>query len=376
MSEFPAWQQRMGLKLGPDFGPGLVTPVQTVKDPYTALNNNKDLPKVPLQTFAGQFVNLGADVFQVIPNGDYDAIYVVTKDADATAQIRGSFGRPFSAPGINAASAAFIAAQVPAFNFSGKNGAYRFFRMSLPYGNIPLYFWLDKPTGVNPLDISVQLLNLGRRASYGNEISLGNCNCPPGGFSTCDPGNNTPPGFSTAWTIFDDFNRADAAALGVSTSGHTWTNHGGGQVVRGVADGAGRSGGLSSTIADPFGPDFEAECQVYFGDGPNDYPGIVFRFVDNTHSYFAYVEGATKKVKMYKNNGGLFTTLLGTSAAVVSFFEGMRFGVKSVGSIHKMYINGVEVLSVTDASFAGTGQGIWFPDAKNRIDNFRMRAAS
>lgn len=161
----------------------------------------------------------------------------------------------------------------------------------------------------------------------------------------------------------DNFNRADGAL------GANWTTLGSGHtIVSNQADGA--------TGANRFDV-WAAACntndnwsQIAFGAAPVGTMAAAARVVDASNFYsLAYVQSTTT-LGLRRTVGGSATTLTSTVTALSS---GQVLRIEVQGTALRGYVDGVLVLSTTDATFA-TGKRVGFrttsPPSAVKYDNW------
>jgi hypothetical protein len=140
-----------------------------------------------------------------------------------------------------------------------------------------------------------------------------------------------------------------------------WTTYGGSWSATGGRYTASASAGGKSLLVTNFG-DLTAEATVTLraGTGSGD-AGIVFRAsspavgVDSYRGYYAGISAAGRVLLGKADNSW---TPLASSATTVRPGTAYRLRVEAVGASIRVYVDGVQKLSVTDASFASGANGV------------------
>lgn len=167
--------------------------------------------------------------------------------------------------------------------------------------------------------------------------------------------------------VFDNFNRADNAALGTATSGQTWTVAGMGIIGNAAAKTSG-----TSSIAFISGGSANGSVQfteAALGEGANFY-GLIFRRLDNANYWRLVVQQTS--LFLQKVVASSPTTM---GSVTITRSVGNVYRAAFSGSNIYCYVNGVLRINVSDAfNQTSTSHGLITANTTDaRMDNFLVR---
>lgn len=173
-------------------------------------------------------------------------------------------------------------------------------------------------------------------------------------------------------TITDDFNRPDQSGLGTSAEGWSWTTTAPAiDIVSNHAESQGGSEESARAEVDLSSDDHYAQASVTIG-AVDQAVGVIVRFENAAGGdyYWGRTNSAASRWDLWKKVGGSFT-LLGTNTTGWARPAGATLKVEADGTTIRVLQDGVEKISVSDASVAGhlrTGIAGW--DAEKIWDDF------
>ena len=174
--------------------------------------------------------------------------------------------------------------------------------------------------------------------------------------------------------ILDDFNRADQSGLGAD-----WSVTKGGWNIdtnEGVSQ-DNQADNLATWVGDFLTAD--ADYSV-FGilrkDGDVGSFAVVGRKVDDENYYFATISTFANTLRLRKRVASVHTTL-GTYSFSPSNGVAYEIELRFSGTTIKVFLDGVERISVTDSQFASAGDvGIWADDNVAVVESFNVQGTA
>lgn len=168
--------------------------------------------------------------------------------------------------------------------------------------------------------------------------------------------------------LIDSFTDADATSLAshLSDSGDAWAIVSGGFVVQ--SNTVTRSvGSTSVAVIDTAVSDFKASVDITVQSGGQ---GLVFRYIDATHFWFAWIDFASQELRLYKVNPT--NSVVASRAITVTAGQTYKLSVHAVGSDIFATIDGAYPLQWTDSfNSSATKVGIRSGSAAT-FDNFTV----
>ena len=179
------------------------------------------------------------------------------------------------------------------------------------------------------------------------------------------------------WIAGDSFARADAASLGTADSGHAWTAGAGAFAIVSRAAQPPTSANHVSTINTGV-TDHWATVRLDSAAGFTAQQYVLGRYADGSNYYrlgFATAGGILSLQKIIATDP--FVVGIGSwSITAAEKQPGMVIGLRCVGTTLRVYVNDVEVGSVTDSTHTtSTRAGIQANGPAATFRNFRVRAA-
>lgn len=156
--------------------------------------------------------------------------------------------------------------------------------------------------------------------------------------------------------VTDSFDRADAASLGTSDSGHVWQ-----EVL--VGAGITTNTAYASTpyqtghaIVTSGASDVDVQVTVSTLDTAGN-AGLVFRWQDSERFWILFINGLTSVVQLVRYSPAGATSV---ASIPITKAAGDIIKIKAVGSSIRVFHNGTELGSVTDTTYqSATSHGIW-----------------
>jgi hypothetical protein len=172
---------------------------------------------------------------------------------------------------------------------------------------------------------------------------------------------------------YDNFSRADnAASLGVSTSGHTWTAFEGTCGISGKQAFPSNGTAAHSATIDTGISEIDLRATLVLAP-TDDQAGVVFRYTTGFNGYYFRADTTSGNYRLEKYDGASTVVSGGPAPA-----NGDAIRVIAVGSAIRCYVNGALACSMTDAfnsSATNCGVSFYF-NAVARIDDFAVGAPS
>jgi hypothetical protein len=168
--------------------------------------------------------------------------------------------------------------------------------------------------------------------------------------------------------VSDSFNRADSSTLGTTETGHVWEKQGANNfgIVSNQA-GLMNNGDVWAFVDSGIGDNFNMSVDY---SAYHLYSDLIWRWIDSNNYFWLEMKTITSIKK--RQNGSVIT--LG-SVSGVSWSGGEKISIKVEGNIHTAYVNGVELLSVSDSTHvSATRHGFKAYSNTARFDNFLIES--
>jgi hypothetical protein len=176
----------------------------------------------------------------------------------------------------------------------------------------------------------------------------------------CSTGTVAVGSSSTATYLYDYFDRANAASLGTTSSGHTWTEVSGSWKVQSYTAKLDSTVGVALAVADAGMVNATLQVVLSAVDTLGAQVSVIFRESDANNFYRVIAQGAANYV-LYKHVGGAQTQIADLGVAPVA---GDAIRIRYVGTSIKVYINGTLRANSTDGALT-TGTKVGFYSGSN-----------